>query len=184
MPNVLTCLRIALVPVLVALILSAPGEWQTAAVIFLVASVSDALDGTIARARQCVTAFGTLMDPVADKLLVGGALGALVLTDRAPLWLLVVVVAREVAVSGLRAAAARRELLIPASPLGKAKMALQVVTVVAIMAAGTAESSVQALMVTTALLTLASGVDYFVSYRRRSRHVEGVLVTAGVPRTR
>ena len=182
MPNVLTCLRIALAPVLVAVVLIAPDEWVAAAAVFVVAAVTDALDGAIARARNCVSAFGVAMDPVADKLLVCSALGALVAIGRAPVWLLAIVVARELAVSALRAAAARHAQLIPAGPLGKVKMALQVATVVAVMAAGAGSSAVQALMVFTAAVTVASGIDYFVSYRRGRGGTERVLVPATLGR--
>ena len=166
-PNVLTCARIALVPVVALVILASPDNWVLGATVFAVAAISDALDGRIARARGCVSAFGTMMDPVADKLLVGAALISLAYVGRAAAWVAVAVIARELAVSALRLHASRRGLLIAASPLGKAKMALQVAMVVVVMAAGMDPAWVQAIVYATVGFTIASGFDYFAAYRRR-----------------
>jgi CDP-diacylglycerol--glycerol-3-phosphate 3-phosphatidyltransferase len=103
LPNVLTMLRVVLVPVLVAALLAeGPNGDLLAAVIFAVASVTDALDGYIARKRKSESAFGKLMDPLADKLLITAALVALVSLDRLAAWVAMVIIAREFAVTGLR----------------------------------------------------------------------------------
>ena len=99
-PNVLTVLRILLVPVLVVALLDrTPNGDLLAAVVFAVASLTDAIDGYLARSRQRVTTFGKLMDPVADKLLVIGALLALVSLGRVAAWVAMVIIAREFAVT-------------------------------------------------------------------------------------
>ena len=176
LPNLLTCLRVALVPVVAIVILTTPGDWTAGAIVFAVASVTDALDGHIARARGCVSRFGTFMDPVADKLLIGAALIALTLVDRANVLLPVIIIAREVAVTGLRLHARRHRLEISASSLGKAKMALQVAMVVSLMALTTETTWVQGLVYITVGMTILSGLDYFAAYRRAMRPVRARAV--------
>jgi CDP-diacylglycerol--glycerol-3-phosphate 3-phosphatidyltransferase len=170
-PNALTCLRVALVPVVALVILTDPDEWQAAIAVFALASITDALDGNIARARGCVSRFGTFMDPVADKLLVGAALISLTVVDRASVLLPIVIIAREVAVTALRLHARSHRLEISASPLGKTKMALQVAMVVSLMALTTDTTWVQGLVYITVGMTILSGLDYFAAYRRAMRPV-------------
>jgi len=168
LPNAITCARIALVPVVALVILTTPENWELGAAVFAIAAISDALDGRIARARGCVSTFGTMMDPVADKLLIGAALISLAYVGRAAAWVAAAVIARELAVSALRLHAGRRGgVLIAASSLGKAKMALQVAMVVVLMAVGMDPAWVQALVYATVGFTIASGLDYFAAYRRR-----------------
>src|SRR2546423_1165480 len=132
-PNVLTVLRIMLVPVLVvALLDQTPNGDLLAAIVFAVASLTDAIDGYLARSRQWVTAFGKLMDPVADKLLVIGALLALVSLNRVAAWVAMVIIAREFAVTALRIAATQQGVVIPAGMFGKAKTVMQVAMVFAL----------------------------------------------------
>src|SRR5881397_1751877 len=130
-PNVLTVLRILLVPVLVvALLDQTPNGDLLAAIVFAVASLTDAIDGYLARSRNWVTTFGKLMDPIADKLLIVAALVALVSLNRLEAWVAMVIIAREFAVTVLRVAAgAQQGVVIAASPLGKLKTALQVAMV-------------------------------------------------------
>jgi CDP-diacylglycerol--glycerol-3-phosphate 3-phosphatidyltransferase len=182
LPNVLTCFRVALVPLVTVVILVDPDEWQAAAVVFAVAAVTDALDGYIARARRCVSRFGTFMDPVADKLLIGASLIALTSTGRANVILPVVIIAREVAVTVLRLHARSHRLEISASPLGKAKMVLQVAMVLSLMALTTDTTWVQGLVYTTVGLTILSGLDYFAAYRRAMRPVRARAVPVATER--
>jgi CDP-diacylglycerol--glycerol-3-phosphate 3-phosphatidyltransferase len=170
-PNALTSLRVALVPLVAVVILTTPEQWETCAVVFAIAAVTDALDGHIARARRCISRFGTFMDPLADKLLVGTALVSLAAVDRVHVLVPVVIIAREVAVTGLRLHARRHGLEISASPLGKAKMALQVTLVLSLMALTTETTWVQGLVYMTVGLTILSALDYFVAYRRVMRPV-------------
>jgi CDP-diacylglycerol--glycerol-3-phosphate 3-phosphatidyltransferase len=174
-PNALTSLRVALVPLVTVVILTTPHEWEICAAVFAIAAVTDALDGHIARARGCISRFGTFMDPIADKLLIGAALVALAAVDRAHVLVPLVIIAREVAVTGLRLHARRHGLEISASPLGKAKMALQVAMVLSLMALTTGTTWVQGLVYMTVGLTILSGLDYFAAYRRAMRPVRAAL---------
>ena len=169
LPNALTVFRILLVPVLVAALLSeGPGGDELAAGVFVIASITDALDGWIARRRSAESAFGKLMDPLADKLLVTAALVALVSLDRLAAWVAMVIIAREFAVSGLRIAAGQQGVVIPASMLGKAKTIVQVAAVLALIAAHDhTDAWVQSLVYLMVVITVASGADYFLNFRRR-----------------
>ena len=119
-PNLLTVLRILLVPVLVAALLSGIESGDLlAAIIFVIASATDALDGWIARRNKEVTTFGKLMDPLADKLLVTSALVSLVSLDRLQAWVAMVIIAREFAVTGLRQLAMEHGEVIHASAVGQ-----------------------------------------------------------------
>src|ERR671916_2530033 len=134
-PNVLTLMRILLVPVLVvALLDETPNGDTIAAIVFAIAALTDGLDGYIARSRQTVTTFGKVMDPIADKLLVAAALISLVSLDRVAAWVAMVIIAREFAVSGLRMAAGAQGVVIPASRLGKVKTCAQVAAILALLA--------------------------------------------------
>src|SRR6202142_2047995 len=125
LPNVLTVIRILLVPVLVVALLDKTHDGDLlAAIVFAAASLTDAIDGYLARARNSITTFGKLMDPIADKLLIIAALVALVSLDRLEAWVAMVIIAREFAVTVLRAAAgAQQGVVIPASSFGKVKTA-------------------------------------------------------------
>src|SRR5947209_6354980 len=124
-PNVLTVIRILLVPVLiVALLDKTSGGDLLAAIVFATASLTDAIDGYLARSRNWVTAFGKVMDPIADKLLIVAALVALVSLARLQAWVAMVIIAREFAVTVLRVwAGAQQGVVISARPLGKVKTA-------------------------------------------------------------
>jgi CDP-diacylglycerol--glycerol-3-phosphate 3-phosphatidyltransferase len=130
LPNSLTVLRIFLVPLLVVVLLTRFENWQFIGVsIFLAAALTDWLDGHIARRRGQVTTFGTWLDPVADKLLVGAAFIALVELQLAPAWMVVIIVGREVLVTALRNIALMRGFSIEVSGVGKAKMAVEVAAI-------------------------------------------------------
>ena len=179
-PNAITVGRLALVPLLVSLLVGRPDAERIALAVFAVAAASDALDGYLARSWRCTSVFGKVMDPIADKLLVCGAFLALACTGRLAVWVVAVVLGREVAVTLLRTFAARRSAsVIPASRFGKAKMATQTAAIVVLIAAGGAHGWIHVLVVATVLATVASGVDYFLNYRRRLERVPaGVRVAA------
>src|SRR5450759_163604 len=168
-PNVLTVVRILLVPVLVVALLAKTSNGDLlAAIVFAVASVTDAVDGRLARSRNSVTTFGKLMDPIADKLLIVAALIALVSLGRLEAWVAMVIIAREFAVTVLRAAAgAQQGLVIPASPFGKVKTATQVLMVMALIAFDERPVWVTVLVYVTVAVTVLSGLDYFFGLRRR-----------------
>jgi len=143
-PNLLTLLRIFFVPLLVALVLqeaprlkflgvAVPGE-MLALAIFLAAAATDLLDGYLARRWGQVTTVGTLLDPIADKLLISAVLIALVQIGMVPAWMVIVIIGREFAISGLRGIAAAEGYTIRASDLGKTKMVSQVVAVSLVLA--------------------------------------------------
>ena len=127
LPNKLTVLRILLVPVIVLLLLLWNGTAtdHIAAVLFIIGTVTDFLDGKIARKRQLVTDFGKFMDPLADKLLVCSVMICLMPDGRVPAWAAVIIVAREFAVSGLRLVASAKGIVLAAGKLGKMKTAVQ-----------------------------------------------------------
>src|SRR5271165_5107975 len=139
LPNTLTLARIFLVPLLVAVLVQQNFSfgWSDqpianeflALIIFLAAAATDLLDGYLARRWGQVTTVGTLLDPIADKLLISSALIALVEIHRVPAWMVILIVGREFAVSGLRSIAAAEGYTIHASELGKTKMAIQVLAI-------------------------------------------------------
>jgi CDP-diacylglycerol--glycerol-3-phosphate 3-phosphatidyltransferase len=168
LPNVLTMLRILAVPVIVvALLGETPNGDALAAGVFALAALTDGLDGYFARSRDAVTTFGKLMDPLADKLLIVAALVSLVSLDRLAAWVAMVIIARELAVTGLRAVAAERGVVIAASPLGKVKTILQVAAVIALIAADPSPVWVDVLVYVAVAMTVISGVDYFFGLRKR-----------------
>ena len=166
-PNVLTLVRISLIPVLVAVLLSAlPDADLLAAVVFVIASATDALDGWIARRRSMVTAFGKLMDPLADKLLITAALVSLVALYRLDAWVAMVIIAREFAVTGLRMLAIEQGHVIPASFWGKLKTTSQVAMVLALIWADRPAAWIDVLIYVTVAITVVSGADYFYGLRK------------------
>jgi len=169
-PNVLTVGRICLVPLLTAMLLTGePGPLYAATALFGVLALTDVADGYLARSRNLVTTFGRIMDPVADKLLVGAALVSLVAVDRLAVWLAVVVVVREAAVSALRWLASTRGVVIASSTVGKAKTGVQMTTIVVLMLAPDPSAAWLApLLAVMATITIVSGLDYLVGYVRAS----------------
>jgi CDP-diacylglycerol--glycerol-3-phosphate 3-phosphatidyltransferase len=171
LPNTLTLFRIFLVPFLVVVLLTKfEGRETVGLVIFLTAVATDFLDGYLARRRGEITTMGALLDPIADKLLVSSAFISLVELQLAPAWMVVVVVAREFAVSGLRAVASGQGVVISASGWGKAKMFTQVTAVSILILAIRHEHFVIpgkiALWVVVAV-ALISGAHYFMRFLRQ-----------------
>jgi CDP-diacylglycerol---glycerol-3-phosphate 3-phosphatidyltransferase len=167
-PNLLTVIRILLVPVLVvALLDQTSGGDLLAAIVFAAASLTDAIDGYLARSRGSVTTFGKLMDPIADKLLIIAALVVLVSLGRLEAWVAMVIIAREFAVTVLRVAVgAQQHLVISASSLGKLKTALQVAMVICVIAVHGHPLWLELLIYATVVVTVLSGADYFFGLRR------------------
>jgi CDP-diacylglycerol--glycerol-3-phosphate 3-phosphatidyltransferase len=171
LPNALTLLRIFLVPFLVVVLLTKfDGRETVGLLIFLTAVTTDFLDGWLARTRGEITTLGTLLDPIADKLLISAAFISLVELGLAPAWMVVVVIGREFAVSGLRSIAAERGIVIPASGWGKAKMFTQIAAVsLLILALRHDVFYVPGLVVLWAVVIVAliSGIEYFARFLRR-----------------
>lgn len=170
LPNVLTLLRIAAVPVLVvALLVELPNGDAIAAGVFTLAALTDGLDGYIARKQGSVSTFGKLMDPLADKLLIVAALVALVSLDRLAAWIAMIIISREIAVTGLRGVAAEHGVVIAAGWSGKLKTTLQVAAIIALIATDPAPLGVDLLVYAAVAVTVVSGVDYFLAL---PRHLE------------
>jgi CDP-diacylglycerol--glycerol-3-phosphate 3-phosphatidyltransferase len=167
-PNVLTLLRILAVPVIVvALLGETPNGDALAAGVFALAALTDGLDGYIARRRDDVTTFGKLVDPLADKLLIVAALVSLVSLGRLAAWVAMVIIARELAVTGLRAVAVEQGVVISASWLGKLKTMLQVAAVFALIIWNPSPTWVDVLVYLAVVVTVISGADYFFGLRKR-----------------
>ena len=190
-PNALTILRIFFVPLLVAVLVEEnvtlriagwviTNEWLALA-IFLAAAVTDLLDGYLARRWRQETTIGTLLDPIADKLLISAALISLVQVSVLPGWMAILIVGREFAVSGLRSIAAAEGYTIKASDLGKTKMVSQVIAVSCIMVSRrhtALRSPGLVLMWGVVFFSMASAISYFgkfwhrvdESVKKRRRH--------------
>jgi len=167
-PNVLSIIRILLVPVLVAVLLTKfEGKEFVGLGVFLLASLTDFLDGWIARRRQQVTRLGKLLDPAADKILTSAAFIALVELELAPAWMVVVIVAREFAVSALRSVAASERLVLAAIGSAKLKTICQVIAIALLIfynQLGSFERLAPLSLWVAMLVSLYSGVEYFVRF--------------------
>lgn len=165
LPIALTLLRIFLVPVLVVLLLTRTEDGlYLGTFVFGVAVLTDYLDGYFARRRNQVTRLGIILDPLADKLLTAAAFLSLVEMGLAPAWMVMIVLGRELAVTGLRNLALSRGLVIPASPLGKAKMVSQVVAIFLLLLCRPwplLRPLAVAVLWAALVVTLVSGFDYF-----------------------
>ena len=133
-PNILTMIRIAVIPLMVYLLLNGdrePSFW--AAALFSAASFTDWLDGFVARRMGIVTVFGKFLDPIADKLIVMTALIRIIPLDRVPAWMVLVILGREIIITGLRGIASSEGIVIEASDLGKFKTIFQIVAIIALL---------------------------------------------------
>ena len=174
LPNALTLIRIMLVPVLVVALLNETANGDLlAAVVFALASATDAMDGYLARTRNAITNFGKLMDPIADKLLIIAALVALVSLNRLAAWVAMVIIARELTVTVTRMQATQHGLVIASNWWGKAKTITQVAAIFFLIAIGEPTPAwVDGLVYGMVAITIVSGVDYFFGLRRVLREAE------------
>ena len=172
-PNALTVMRILLVPVLVVALLDETANGDLfAAIVFALASFTDAVDGWLARRSGSITTFGKLMDPVADKLLILAALIALVSLNRVAAWVAMVIIAREFAVTATRMAATQQGIVIAANWWGKAKTIVQVGVIFLLITFPDTPPWLEALVYVMVAITIVSGVDYFFGLRRLMREAE------------
>lgn len=168
LPNKLTVLRVCMIPFFVVMLLLNGGENQTyryiAAAIFIVASLTDMLDGKIARKYNLVTNFGKFMDPLADKLLVCSALICLVDLKQLPAWMVIVIISREFIISGFRLVASDNGVVIAASYWGKFKTTFQMLMIIVLLLnfGGVFVLIGQILTWIALILTVVSLVDYIV----------------------
>lgn len=169
--NKLTLFRVILVPVFMIFLL---GDFKNgqyiATVIFIVASLTDMLDGHLARSRNLVTNFGKFMDPLADKILVSAALISFIELGKVPAWVVVVIIAREFAITGLRVLAASAGITIAASKLGKIKTITQLVAIISILINNWPFRYInlpfdQIMIYVAVFTTILSGIDYIYKNR-------------------
>lgn len=194
LPNSITMSRIFMIPVFLW-ILTPHFPWQghgeqeiAASALFVLASITDGLDGYLARKREQITTVGMLLDPIADKIMVAGALIALVAYNPAivKVWIAVVIIAREFLVSGLRSIASSEGFTIQASDLGKLKTVIQIVCVVSAILAHQWEQWQLGFLVIpvkwiavaaiyfTVVVSIISAVDYFVGFWKQIDHASNV----------
>ena len=171
LPNTLTLSRIFLTPLLVVILLTRiDGKEIYGVVIFVIAALTDYFDGYLARKRNQVTDIGKLLDPIADKLLITSAFISLVELNLAPAWMVVIIVGREFAVSGIRSIAASQGYVMPANALGKLKTVCQVLTIVVLIVADTYiepwERFGRFLLWVTVAISLVSAVNYLWIFLR------------------
>ena len=195
LPNSLTVLRIFFVPLLVVVLLTRQPNWNFwglpihfevwGVLILLVAAATDAMDGYFARKRREITTLGILLDPIADKLLISAAFISLVSMGLVQAWMVVIIIGREFIVVGLREIASVEGLVIPASPLGKTKMVLQVLAGCAVILTAN-HSGLKTLGITLLWLVVISAVlsaiHYFqmfwsqINFRVQERHRTQVVI--------
>lgn len=180
-PNLLTLARIFFVPLVVAALVQEKrvydfglpfqfGNEILALVIFLVAALTDLLDGYLARKWSQITTLGMLLDPIADKLLISASLIALVEVKAVPAWMVILIIGRDFAISGLRSIAVTEGYVIPASDLGKSKMILQVVAVGVAMAGLHRPDwrlATEIAMGAAVFFTMVSAIDYGRQFWRK-----------------
>lgn len=186
LPNAITLGRIFLVPLLVVVLLTKFDGWQLfgvskeilGALIFAIASLTDWLDGYVARRRKQVTGLGQWMDPLADKLLVTAALVSLVYMELAPAWMVVVILGREMAVTVLRSVAHARGHALPASPIGKIKMVAQVAAIVILILG---QGHLRGFFVLGQIFLWIATVTALVSAVDYARRINAILAARPVP---
>jgi len=170
--NKLTMLRIFMIPLfLVFIAVRIPYGTEIATALFIIAALTDKLDGYIARSRNQITNFGKFMDPLADKLLVTAALISLVEFHVIPTWIAMIIITREFAVTGLRAIAAAEGNVIAASWWGKIKTVVQIIAIICALvnltySAPFFNALTKISMLIAVIVTILSGVDYFMKNKQ------------------
>ena len=166
LPNKLTMIRVILVPVFIVLLFMGqnnPLFKYLALAVFVIASLTDTLDGYIARSRNLVTNFGKFMDPLADKLLVCSALICFIQIGTIPAWVVIIIISREFIISGFRLIASDKGVVIAASKWGKAKTVSQMITVILlILDLPILKTVTNIMIVVMTVLTVVSLIDYIV----------------------
>ncbi len=172
LPNILTIFRLACIP-LVLIFLHSPEKLPSflAALFFALAAITDMLDGFLARKYESVTVLGKFLDPLADKILVSVTMIMLIPLGRIPVWMVIIIIARELAVTGLRGIAANERIVIQATALGKHKTTFQVVALVGLCLHHTyfsvnTHAVGMAFLCLALILTVWSGWDYFRQFKR------------------
>ena len=170
--NKITLLRILMIPIFMAfMLIEFPYHMEAAMLVFLLASLTDKLDGYIARKYNMITDFGKFMDPLADKLLVTGAFLILIQLGRLEAWIVFIILTREFAVTGLRTLAAAQDIIIAASKYGKIKTVIQIIAIIILILDNRPFNLINlpmdTIMVYMALIiTILSGLDYFIKNKQ------------------
>lgn len=170
--NKITILRVLMIPIfLFFLLVDFPWHMEAALAVFVLASLTDKLDGYIARKYNMITDFGKFMDPLADKLLVTGAFLVLIQLGRIEAWIVFVILTREFAVTGLRSLAAAQDVIIAASNYGKLKTVTQIIAIIILLLNNYPFSIIGFPMDTvmvyiTLAITILSGLDYFIKNKQ------------------
>lgn len=172
--NRITTVRIFLIPLIVFFLLYSSKYYMhlMAALIFGIASLTDIIDGYIARNRNQITTLGKLLDPIADKLLTSSALISLVDLQKAPAWIVVLIIGRDFCIDGLRSIAATQGLVIQASTLAKYKTVFEIIAILLLILAGANQEIIYfynaglGLIFFTAVISVISGVQYFSDFRK------------------
>ena len=161
--NKVTVLRLLLIPVFLVLYYNYGTTYNIAAIVFVIASLTDALDGHLARSRNLVTTFGKFVDPLVDKLLTMAAFVVLVESGIIPAWAVIIIIARELIITGFRTLAADKGITIAASKWGKLKTTSQMISLVLLLLNNTSLNKIGVYVFYIAvLLTIISGFDYIV----------------------
>jgi len=175
LPNKLTVSRLWLTAIfVVCFVVDVPGRYSVALLVFLAATLTDFLDGVLARKRGLITDFGKLMDPLADKILTASAFISLCAIGKFPAWAVIAIISREFLITGLRSLAASKGIVVPADRLGKNKTAWQMITIIyflLLLSVGEWSSAhwvdiawrygSPGLVAVTVILTVYSGIAYF-----------------------
>jgi len=170
LPNIITMLRIGIIPVLFFLMASPGSTWSLViALLFIIAALTDLLDGYIARKYEIVTTMGKFLDPIADKIIVNTAMILMIPIGRIPAWAVAITIIRDITVDGMRSIASAEGLVIDASSLGKKKTLCQTIAVSALIIhypfLGLNAHAVGMIILYVALfLTVYSGFDYFSKF--------------------
>jgi CDP-diacylglycerol--glycerol-3-phosphate 3-phosphatidyltransferase len=173
LPNGLTIIRILAIPVILFLLFYPGRAYQfITALFFLAVAVTDTLDGYLARRRGMVTTLGQFLDPLADKLLIVTALIALIPARAVPFWMVIIIVGREIAVTGLRGIAVSQGIVIPASNLGKYKTVFEVASIFFVILNGdyfgiNFHPVGMSLLWVALIFAVYSGIDYFLKFLRQ-----------------
>jgi CDP-diacylglycerol--glycerol-3-phosphate 3-phosphatidyltransferase len=179
LPNTITMLRIGVIPALFCLLFSpGPAMSLVIAILFIAAALTDLLDGYIARRYQIVTTMGKFLDPIADKLIVNTAMILMIPIGRIPAWIVAIIIIRDFAVDGIRNIASSEGMIIQASPLGKRKTLCQIFAVSALMIhypfiGADAHTIGMIILYIALILTVTSGIDYFLKFYRNSIRKNG-----------
>jgi len=172
LPNTITLIRICVVPFLFILLANPGRFWSLIiAALFVIASLTDILDGYIARKYQMITTMGKFLDPIADKLIVNSAMILMIPIGRIPAWIVVITIMRDLIVDAIRSIASSDGLFIQASRLGKQKTVTQIIAVTALMIhypifGADAHAVGLVILYLALILTVYSGVDYFMKFYR------------------